>query len=103
MYVVIFRARVKQLDAAYAETAERMQKLAFAEFGCVGFHSLEQDGEELTLSYWPDLASIAAWKAHPEHQRAQELGRERWYDYYSVEVAEVGRRYTFGTEGQRTE
>jgi hypothetical protein len=53
------------------------------------------DGEpELALSYWPDEASIRAWKQHADHLMAQQLGRERWYSDYQVEVAEIKRQYT---------
>jgi heme-degrading monooxygenase HmoA len=30
-------------------------------------------------------------KNHPEHVLAQRAGRERWYESYSVEIAEVRR------------
>ncbi len=48
------------------------------------------------MSYWPDEASIRAWKQHTDHLLAQHLGRERWYARYSVEVAEVKRHYRHG-------
>jgi heme-degrading monooxygenase HmoA len=97
MYVVIFRARIKQLDAEYEKTGERMYQLAFEEFGCLDFHNVSSATEEVTLSYWPDRESIAAWKAHPEHVAAQALGRERWYHAYTIEIAEVARQYQFET------
>jgi heme-degrading monooxygenase HmoA len=93
MFVVIFRARVRQLDAGYASTAARMRELALAEFGCTAFHALTEGGEEVALSYWPSEAHIQAWRAHPEHVEAQRLGRERWYAWYSVQVARVERSY----------
>lgn len=93
MYVVIFRARIRSLDADYAETAARMRELALNEFGCLDFHAVTEGLDEVALSYWPDEASIRAWKAHPEHVRAQRLGRERWYASYSVQVARIEREY----------
>jgi len=93
MYLVIFRATIRNLDAEYHQTAARMRELALNEFGCIEFHSVTEGDNEVSLSYWPDSASIQAWKAHPEHQRAQRLGRERWYETYSVEVAQVERAY----------
>lgn len=93
MYVVIFRARICSLDADYAETAARMRELALNEFGCLDFHAVTEGLDEVALSYWPDEASIRAWKAHPEHVRAQRLGRERWYASYSVQVARIEREY----------
>lgn len=93
MYVVIFRATVRSLDADYLRTAARMRELALSEFGCVGFHAVTEGKDEVALSYWPSEASIRAWKSHPEHVEAQRLGRERWYESYSVEVAEITREY----------
>lgn len=95
MLVVIFRAKVRQVDDEYLQRAERLRTLAFERFGCLGFHSSSEGQEEITLSYFPDAESIAAWKAHPDHLQAQRLGRERYYEWYSVEVAEVTRRYEF--------
>ena len=93
MYVVIFKATIRQLDAQYSATAARMRTLALSEFGCLAFHALCEGDQEIALSYWPDEASIRAWKQHPEHQAAQQLGRERWYANYSVQVARIERDY----------
>lgn len=93
MYVVIFRAQIRELDEQYSATAARMRELAMTEFGCLDFHSVCEGQEEISLSYWPDEASILAWKNHPEHVLAQQLGRECWYESYSVEVAQITRRY----------
>lgn len=93
MFVVIFRAKVKRLDTEYAAMAQRMRELAFKEFGCMDFVSLSEGDEEITLSYWPDEDSIRRWRLHPEHMRAQQLGKEKWYASYSVEVATIQRSY----------
>jgi heme-degrading monooxygenase HmoA len=73
--------------------AARMRELALKEFGCLDFCAVTEGDQEVALSYWPDEASIHAWKQHTDHLMAQQLGRERWYASYSVEVAEVQRAY----------
>lgn len=93
MLVVIFRATINDLDAEYIATAERMRDLAVNEFGCLGFHSIAEGSEEITLSYWRDEDSIRRWRTHPEHVEAQQVGRARWYQSFSVEVAKVERAY----------
>jgi len=93
MFLVVFRAQVRALDERYARMAARMRDLALGEFGCLEFHSVTEGDVEVSLSYWPSEAHIAAWKAHPEHVLAQQAGRERWYRSYSVEIAEVHRAY----------
>lgn len=96
MYVVIFRATVRQLDAEYSTVAARMRDLALSQFGCIEFHSVTEGVHEVSLSYWPSENNILAWKAHPEHILAQQAGRERWYKAYSVQVALVERAYHVG-------
>jgi heme-degrading monooxygenase HmoA len=93
VFVVIFRARVRRLDEEYSRVAARMRDLAIGEFGCVEFHALTEGGQEVALSYWPDEQAIRAWRNHPEHVLAQQAGRDRWYESYSVQVAEITREY----------
>lgn len=93
MYVVIFRAKVRTLDDEYFRVAARMRELALTQFGCLEFQSVSEGNDEISLSYWADEASILAWKQHAEHVVAQQLGRERWYESYCVEIAAITRRY----------
>lgn len=96
MFVVIFRAQAKALDAEYSAMAAQMRDLALTQFGCLDFTAATEGDQEIAVSYWPDEASIRAWKQHADHLLAQQLGRERWYARYSVEVAEVKRHYRHG-------
>lgn len=93
MYVVIFRAKVRKFDAEYSAVAARMRELAMTQFRCVEFVSATEGDQEIALSYWHSEADIKAWKQHTEHVLAQELGRTKWYDCYSVQVAEITREY----------
>jgi heme-degrading monooxygenase HmoA len=96
MYVVIFRAKSGTIDATYSATAAKLRELAFSDFGCLDFISATEDnGDEITLSYWPDEDSIRKWKAHTDHVMAQEMGREKWYASYLVQIAEIKREYRF--------
>ena len=95
MYVVIFRAKLKSIDSEYAHVARRMRELALDSFGCLEFYAVAEGANECALSYWPNEESIRAWKSHGEHVLAQELGKERWYDSYSVQVAHITREYSF--------
>lgn len=93
MFVVIFRATARALDADYAATAARLRELALRDFGCLDFIAVTEGEQEIALSYWPDEAHIRAWKQQADHLMAQQLGRERWYGGYTVEIAEITRRY----------
>lgn len=96
MYVVIFRATVRELDSEYSTMAARMRELALTRFGCTEFHALMEGRQEIALSYWPDEESILAWRQHPEHVEAQRLGSTRWYESYRVEVTKIARDYRRG-------
>jgi heme-degrading monooxygenase HmoA len=93
MYVVIFRATIKQLDEQYVQMATRMRELALTRFGCLEFIALNEGPLEMALSYWPDEQSIKSWREHPEHKIAQQLGQQRWYQDYSVQITKIERHY----------
>lgn len=93
MYVVIFRAKIRSIDTEYSIVAARMREIALSQFDCIEFQSVTEGQNEVSLSYWPSEESIRAWKAHPEHVLAQRTGRERWYESYSVQVAQLSREY----------
>ncbi len=95
MFVVIFRAKVRQTDSEYAQVAARMRELALTQFGCLEFTAVTEGSHEIALSYWPSEDHITAWKAHSKHVMAQQLGRERWYESYTVQVAQITRDYQF--------
>lgn len=94
-FVVIFRAKTRQIDDEYTQVAARMRELALGQFGCLEFTAVTEGQNEIALSYWPSEEHIRAWKAHSKHVLAQQLGRERWYESYTVQVAEITREYRF--------
>ncbi|MDP2163528.1 MAG: antibiotic biosynthesis monooxygenase [Hydrogenophaga sp.] len=97
MFVVIFRAQARALDADYRAMAAHMRELALTQFGCLDFTAVTEGGQEIAVSYWPNEASIRAWQQHTDHLAAQRLGRERWYASYTVDIAEVTRHYSHPT------
>lgn len=96
MYVVIFTAKIAELDAEYPDLASKLRSRAINDYGCTEFISASQGKQEIALSYWPDLESIKRWKADELHIKAQELGRSDWYQGYRVEICEITRRYSEG-------
>jgi heme-degrading monooxygenase HmoA len=96
-YAVIFTSlRNEQPDDGYEETADRMFELAREQPGFLGVDSARED-VGITVSYWTDEASIAAWKADAEHALAQRRGQKEWYAHYSLRVARVERAYAVDT------
>jgi heme-degrading monooxygenase HmoA len=81
------------VEADYGATADRMMTLAAEQPGFLGVDSVRdpQSGVGITVSYWKDEASIAAWRNQAEHRAARELGRSTWYSDFELRVAKVER------------
>lgn len=92
---VIFTARRTTADeAGYAAAAAAMDALAAVQPGYRGAASARgEDRVGITVSYWTDEASAVAWRANAEHAAIRDLGRERWYEWYTLEVVTVTRAY----------
>ena len=91
-YAVIFTSARNDADNGYEEMAQRMVDLASCQPGFLGIESARNE-VGITVSYWTDLESIKAWKAHVEHQEAQKLGREVWYSAFKTRICRVERDY----------
>lgn len=95
---VIFAAQRRETDTedggAYAATAARMENLARAQDGFLGLESARgPDGLGVTVSYWRDEDAVGRWREHAEHTLVREMGRERFYNRYTLRVARVERQY----------
>jgi heme-degrading monooxygenase HmoA len=96
---VIFSSQRTEGDRGYGSMADRMLELASAQPGFLGVESArDAQGFGITVSYWKDEASIAAWKANAEHAVAQRLGHERWYETFRLRVCRVEREAGKGTD-----
>ena len=51
MYAVIFKAKIKSLDAEYGRTAAMLRETAINDYGCTEFVSTTEDGHEIAISY----------------------------------------------------
>lgn len=97
-YAVIFTSLRTAQEEGYGEAAARMVELAA---GMPGFLGVESAREEvgITVSYWRDLESIAAWRRQAEHVVVQAAGRRLWYERYAVRIALVERARSFAAGG----
>ena len=94
-WAVIFSTRRHaQPGDQFDETDRRMMALAAQQPGYLGVETAHT-AIGITVSYWADQASIAAWKRNAEHAFAQYEGRTRWYDAYELRVARVERAHSF--------
>ena len=97
MYAVIFKAEINTLDISYTEMALHMRELAISKYGCSEFVSTTEGKYEISVSYWDNQEQIKAWKEDKEHLKAQDLGKNKWYKKYSVQVVKVIREYNEST------
>jgi heme-degrading monooxygenase HmoA len=97
MMLISFRSRLSGVDGkGYDAMAEEMEKLARSHDGFVDVKAYTaDDGERLTLVWWRDRESLRAWAENLRHREAQRQGRDRWYAFYKLEVAEVVRTADF--------
>ena len=96
-YAVIFTSLRTEGDRGYGNMADRMVELASEQPGFLGVESARNPGGlGITVSYWADEASIAAWKENTSHKIAQETGQRVWYLDYQLRIAKVERDYGTG-------
>jgi heme-degrading monooxygenase HmoA len=89
--VIFSSQRTAEEHAEYNEMADTLERLAPDQPGFLGIESArDAAGFGITVSYWKDDASIAAWKANAVHREAQHAGA-RWYAQYKIRVARVER------------
>ena len=93
-YAVIFTSTRTDLDDNYAEIALKMEVLAKQQPGFLGVESARNE-IGITVSYWESLEAIANWKQNLDHLDAQFLGRQKWYENYTVRIAKVEKEYGF--------
>ena len=98
MIVVLFRSKLVPTasQTGYDEMAKEMDDLARTMPGFVDVKSFKaEDGERLTLVWWQDEETLRGWREQARHRIAQRTGREKWYEYYKMDVAEVIRTNNF--------
>lgn len=94
-YAVIFTSLRTDFEDNYAEMALNMETLAKLQPGFLGVESARNE-IGITVSYWESLEAIANWKQNLDHLDAQFLGRQKWYENYTVRIAKVEKEYSFG-------
>lgn len=88
--VTVFRSRRRQgKDAAYGEMSRDMEDAARVSTGFVDYAEFTAaDGERVAVVTFANLEAHAAWRDDVRHRAAQRMGREQFYDDYSVQVGE---------------
>ena len=100
MVIVLFRSRLRpEAGEEYHRTAQRMLELATSMPGFVSFKTFAaEDGERVSIAEYESEDAVRAWYTHPEHLKAQQRGRELFYEDYRIQVCTVDRAYGFARE-----
>ena len=74
----------------YEIMTSRMVALAQQQPGFLGVESVRgDDGIGITVSYWTNREAIQNWGLHAEHVKVQAMGRQEFYHWYRIRIAEV--------------
>jgi heme-degrading monooxygenase HmoA len=79
----------------YEATSAQMVELVSAMPGFLGMDYGESEGRELLVARFESHEDLRRWREQPDHVLAQQLGRERFFEHYRIEVCELVRSYEF--------
>lgn len=80
----------------YLDIAKRLRATLDSIDGFISierFESLTTPGKILSLSYWRDEKAVQQWRNTDDHRLAQQLGREKIFNNYTLRVVQVIRDY----------
>jgi len=95
--ITVFRSRLRSECAdEFHELAGRMMKLAESMPGFISYKVYtSEDGERCSIVEFESHEQLLAWRNLPEHRTAQQIGRERYYEEYTLHVTEPTRHSHF--------
>lgn len=97
MFAVIFEVwpRAEHRDG-YFDWAARLKEELLRMDGFISierFQSLSDSDKVLSVSFWRDEASLAAWRRLESHRAAQAAGRSMMFRDYRIRIVQVVRDY----------
>lgn len=97
MLVILFRSKLTATAGDdYGAMAQAMAAHAKTFTGFVDMKGFKaDDGERMTVVWWTDEETLKVWASDVKHRAAQNLGREKWYEYYKIDVAQIIRSNNF--------
>jgi heme-degrading monooxygenase HmoA len=97
MVITVFRSRLRQENAdEFQALADRMMALAEKMPGFLSYKVYtSDDGERCSIVEFASHEELLAWRNLPEHREAQRLGRERFYESYTLHVTDPVRASRF--------
>ena len=97
MVMTVFRSRLRAENAdEFHQLADTMMKLAEAMPGFISYKVyMSEDGERCSIVEFESQEQLLAWRNLPDHREAQRVGRDRYYEQYTLHVTEPIRESRF--------
>ncbi|MCG8589051.1 MAG: antibiotic biosynthesis monooxygenase [Proteobacteria bacterium] len=97
MVITVFRSRIRAENAPeFYELAAQLKKRAEAMPGFLSYKVFTgEDGERCSIVEFESHEELLAWRNLPEHREAQQVGRERYYEEYTLHVTQPVRESRF--------
>ncbi len=93
-YAVIFTSTLSASDIKYQEMNDALYSALAKQKGYISHQSFRNEqGMGCSISYWESLEDLKKWKELPLHLKAQQMGREKWYENYQVKICRVEKEY----------
>ena len=88
-YIIVFKSRLKPgVEAEYGVRGEAIYNLATGMPGLISANDYTaENGERVSIIEFDTLEHLIAWRDHPEHLKAQQEGRDKFYASYSISIA----------------
>lgn len=97
--IAVFRARLREgVAEEFQVLGDKMTCLAKTMPGFISYKVyVSPDDERCSIIDFDSDVTLENWRRHPEHLVAQQMGRERFYEWYTLYVGEPGRESRFGS------
>ena len=97
MVISVFRSKLRPgIEEEFVKLGDRMLEIAQSMPGFVSYKVYTApDGERASIIEFESREELLAWRDLPEHRAAQQRGRERYYEWYSLVVSEPERESHF--------
>lgn len=102
----MFRSRLRDgVHDTFGPHAEEVYRRAIAMKGFIDSKDyVGEDGERLTIVEWDSAENLAEWRGEPNHAAAQQMGRDRYYSEYRIQICNEVRTSQFdGTTWTKTD
>jgi len=88
MQIILFRSKLTIKPVRLPGHERRDGIIGSSEPRIVDVRAKVKDGERVDVVWWRTKNSLLEWRNLMRHREAQSTGRQKWYQYYNMEVAD---------------